>query len=103
MQRTGDGQAQVGYSVAERSGGRVTPCVVCTVHMETRSAGFLIEPQNQGRRFSGLGLKIGIFGLVIWASKSPRQFIGLGLKIKQALVCRLCHKTDGGRSARDTR
>jgi hypothetical protein len=26
-------------------------CVVCTVHVETRSAGFLVEPQNQGRRF----------------------------------------------------
>jgi hypothetical protein len=42
MQRTGDGQEQVGYSVAGRSGCRVTPCVVCTVHRETRSAGFLI-------------------------------------------------------------
>jgi hypothetical protein len=34
---------------------RVTSCAVCTVHVETRSAGFLVEPQNQGRRFvSGL-------------------------------------------------
>jgi hypothetical protein len=24
--------------------GRVVPCVVCTVHMETRSVGFLVEP-----------------------------------------------------------
>jgi hypothetical protein len=40
--------AQVGYSVAERSRGRVAPCAVCTVHVETRSAGFLVEPQNQG-------------------------------------------------------
>jgi hypothetical protein len=47
------------------------PCVVYTVHMETRSAGFLVEPQNQGRRFvSGL------------TSKPLEQFlIGLGLKI----------------------
>jgi hypothetical protein len=51
MQRTGDGQAQVGYSVVERSRGRVTLCVVCTVHKETRSAGFLVWLQNQGRRF----------------------------------------------------
>jgi hypothetical protein len=45
-------------------------CAVCTVHVETRSAGFLVEPQNQGRRFvSGL------------ASKPVRRFlIGLGLK-----------------------
>jgi hypothetical protein len=38
--------AQVGYSVAERSGGRVTPCAVCTVHVETRSVSFLVKPQN---------------------------------------------------------
>jgi hypothetical protein len=42
--------AQVGYSVAGRSRGRVAPCAVCIVHVEMRSAGFLVEPQNQGRR-----------------------------------------------------
>jgi hypothetical protein len=59
--------AQVGYSVAGRSRGRVTPCVVCTWHMETRSVGFLVEPQNQGRRFvSGLASKpLGRF-LAVW-------------------------------------
>jgi hypothetical protein len=66
--------------------------------------GFLVEPQNQGGgEFPGLGFKTGSSGLVIWASKSPRQFVGLGLKTKQALSCRLRHKTDEGRSARDTR
>jgi hypothetical protein len=36
----------------------VAPCAVCTVHVETRSMGFLVEPQNQGRRFvSGLASK----------------------------------------------
>jgi hypothetical protein len=40
--RTGDGQAQVGYSVARRSRGRVTPCAVCTMHKETRSTSFLV-------------------------------------------------------------
>jgi hypothetical protein len=65
---------------------------------------FLVEPQNQGGGgFPALGLKTGSSGLVIWASKSLRQFLGLGLKTKQALVCRLRHKTDGGRSAWDTR
>jgi hypothetical protein len=50
--------AQVEYSVAGRSRGRVTPCAVCTWHVETGSAGFLVEPQNQGRQFmSGLALK----------------------------------------------
>jgi hypothetical protein len=43
--------AQVGYSVAERSRGRVVSCAVGTWHVETRSAGFLVEPQNQSRRF----------------------------------------------------
>jgi hypothetical protein len=62
--------AQVGYSVAGRSRGRVTPCAVCTVHVETRSVGFLVEPQNQGRWF--------VCGLT---SKSLGRFlIGLGLK-----------------------
>jgi hypothetical protein len=61
---------QVGYSIAGRSRGRVAPCAVCTVHVEMRSAGFLVEPQNQGRRFVG--------GL---ASKPLGRFlINLGLK-----------------------
>jgi hypothetical protein len=49
---------QVEYSVAGRSGGRVTPCAVCTVHLKTRSVGFLVETQNQGQWFiSGLASK----------------------------------------------
>jgi hypothetical protein len=64
---------------------------------------FLVEQQNQGGAwFSGLGLKTGSSGLVIWVSKSPQQFLSLGLKNKWALVCRLHHKTDGGRSTWDT-
>jgi hypothetical protein len=64
---------------------------------------FLVEPQNQGGGgFSDFGLKTSSSGLVIWATKSPRQFLGLCLKTKQASVCRLRHKTDGGRSAWDT-
>jgi hypothetical protein len=51
--------AQVGYSVAGRSRGRVASCAVCTWHVETRSAGFLVVLQNQGGvEFPGLGLKI---------------------------------------------
>jgi hypothetical protein len=65
--------------------------------------GFLVEPQNQcGGGFPGLGLKTDSSGLVIWVSKSLRRFLGLGLKTMQALVYRLRHKTDGGRSAWDT-
>jgi hypothetical protein len=37
VQRTEDGEVQVGYSVVERSEGRVTSCAVYTVHVETRS------------------------------------------------------------------
>jgi hypothetical protein len=36
--------AQVGYSVAGRSRVRVTPYEVYTVHVEMRSADFLVEP-----------------------------------------------------------
>jgi hypothetical protein len=65
--------------------------------------GFMVEPQNQGGGgFPSLGLKTGSFGLVIWASKSPQWFLGSGLKTKWASVCRLRHKTDRGRLARDT-
>jgi hypothetical protein len=67
---------QVRYSVPGRLRGRVAPCVVCTVHMEMRRAGFLIQSHNQGRRFvSGL------------ASKPLRWFlIDLVLKT-DAMVC----------------
>jgi hypothetical protein len=85
----------------------LTSKLVATVSPDLASkltVGFLIEPQNQGGGgFPGLDLKTGISGLVIWASKSPRRFLGFGLKIKQVLVCRLRHKTNGGRSAWDTR
>jgi hypothetical protein len=51
--------AQVGYSVAGRSRGQVALCAVYTVHVETRSVGFFVEPQNQGLRFvSGLASKL---------------------------------------------
>jgi hypothetical protein len=36
--------AQVGYSVAGRSRGRVMPYAVYTWHVQTRSAGFFVEP-----------------------------------------------------------
>jgi hypothetical protein len=68
------------------------------------AVGFLVELQNQGGGgFPGLGLKIGISGLVIWTSKLLRRFLGLGLKTKQTSLYRLRYKSDGGRSALDTR
>jgi hypothetical protein len=50
--------AQVEYLKDGRSRGRVTLCMVYIMHVEIRCAGFLVEPQNQGRRFiSGLTSK----------------------------------------------
>jgi hypothetical protein len=61
---------QVRYSVAGWSRGRVALCADCTMHVETSSTSFLVEPQNHGRRF--------VTGL---ASKPLGRFlISLGLK-----------------------
>jgi hypothetical protein len=50
----------------------VAPCAVYTWHVETRSAGFLVEPQNQGRQFvSGLDSKLVATVSSGLASKSP--------------------------------
>jgi hypothetical protein len=78
--------AQVKYSVAERSRGWVAPCAVCTVHVETRSAGFLVEPKIQGRRFvSDLASKpLGRF-LACLASK-PVATVSSGLASKPAAM-----------------
>jgi hypothetical protein len=82
--------AQVGYFVVGRSRGRVAPCAVCTWHVETRSTGFLVEPQNQGGGwFPGLGLKTGSSGVVIWGLKitaavswfGPQNQVGFGLSV----------------------
>jgi hypothetical protein len=81
---------QVGYSVVGRSRGRVALCAVCTGHVETRSAGFLVEPQNQGGGgFPDLGLKTGSLGLVIWGLKitatvswfGPQNQVDIGLSV----------------------
>jgi hypothetical protein len=84
-----DGQAKVRYSVVGRSRDRVTLCAVCTVHKETRSASFLVEPQNQVHRvsrfgpqnqhlwFSDLGLKITV--MVSWFG--PQNQEGYGFSV----------------------
>jgi hypothetical protein len=48
----------------------VALCALCTVHVETRSVDFLVEPQNQGRRFVS----------DLTSKPLGRFFIGLGLK-----------------------
>jgi hypothetical protein len=83
-----DGQIQADHSMVRWSGGRVTSCVIYTVHKEIKSA--------------SLDLKTDSSGLVIWGSKSSRRFLGLSLKTKRASVYQLRHKTDRGRSARNT-
>jgi hypothetical protein len=58
------------------------------------TVGFLVEPQNQGGGgFSGLGIKTGSYGLVIWASKSLRWFLG-GLQNQAGFATK---PTEGGR------
>jgi hypothetical protein len=73
--------AQVRYSMVGRSRSRVALCAVYTIHMKTSSAGFLVEPQNQGLQFvSDLASKpLGRFSPV-WPQNWWRQFSGLGLK-----------------------
>jgi hypothetical protein len=100
-----------GFLVEPQNQGRrfvsdLTSKLVATVSSDLASkpaVGFLVEPQNQGGEgFLGLSLKTGSSDLVICASKSLRRFLSLGLKTKWDSVCRLHHKINGGRSARDT-
>ncbi len=57
------------------------PCVVYTVHVETRSAGFLVEPQNQGRWFvSGLASKPLRRFSPVWPQNGGNGFWRFGLK-----------------------
>jgi hypothetical protein len=98
----------------------VTLCVVCTVHMEMRSTGSLVEPQNWQLRFGDLGLKITAavswfgyqnqagFGLSV-APQNRQREDGLGHALRSGGVLRLesSHarvsqsglKTDGGTTA----
>jgi hypothetical protein len=82
VQRTGDDQAQVGYSMTRQSRGHVMLCAVCTVHKETKSASFLVWPRNQGGRFllvwpQNWWLRVSQFGPQNW----QLWFGDLGLKI----------------------
>jgi hypothetical protein len=57
---------------------------------KTSGSGFLFGPQNQQLQFGDLCLKIIV------------RFFCLSLKTKRTMVYRLRHKTDRGRTARDT-
>jgi hypothetical protein len=69
-------------------------CAVCTVHVEMRSAGFLVEPQNQGRvpwfslktkvdGFSWFDLKIGGYGSCGLTSKPLSRVSQFGPQNRQ--------------------
>jgi hypothetical protein len=87
----------------------VTPCAVCTIHVETRSAGFLVEPQNQGPqfvsglvskplgRFSLVGLKTGGDGFLQFGLKTGGDgFLLFGLKTGGDGFSQFGLKTGGG-------
>jgi hypothetical protein len=68
----------LGGRAIDRSGGTVA---VYTVHMVTRNADFLVEPQNHGQRFvSGLASKPVERFSPVWPQNQWRGFPGLGLK-----------------------
>jgi hypothetical protein len=96
MQRTGD--SRTGQVLGGRMiGGRVTLCVVCTMHVETRSSGFIIETQNQGRRFV-IGLASRPLGWFVsdLASKQLGRFVsGLTSKPLGRFVSGLASKPLG--------
>jgi hypothetical protein len=59
----------------------VTPCAVCAVHVEMRSASFLVEPQNQGRRRVSYWPQYHLDGLsVVWLKTTGTVFFGLTSK-----------------------
>jgi hypothetical protein len=71
-------------------------CAICTMHMETKSVGFLVEPQNQDRWFvSGLASKpLGRF-LLVWPQNHLDSFSQFDLKISGDGFSRFGLKTGG--------
>jgi hypothetical protein len=87
---------QVEYSVVGRSRGQVALCAVHTVHGEMRSASFLVEPQNQGRRASWLILKTKGGGFLWFCLKTGGDvFLRFGVKTGGDGFLRFGLKTGG--------
>jgi hypothetical protein len=86
--------AQVRYSVAGRSRGQVALCAVYTWHMESRTTGFLVEPQNQGRWFvSGLASKpLGWFLIGLASKPMATVCEWFGLKTTRTVFACLASK-----------
>jgi hypothetical protein len=60
----------------------VALCAVYTVHVETRSVGFLVEPQNQGQQFvSGLASKL-MATVYEWFGQKTTRTVFTGLASK---------------------
>jgi hypothetical protein len=60
----------------------VALCAVYTVHVETRSVGFLVEPQNQGQQFvSGLASKL-MATVCEWFGQKTTRTVFTGLASK---------------------
>jgi hypothetical protein len=71
-------------------------CAVCTtVHEETRSTGFLVEPQNQGQRFaSGLASKPVVNSFLCFGLKTGGiSFLRFGLKPMATVFSGLASKS----------
>jgi hypothetical protein len=60
------------------------PCAVCHMHVETRTVGFLVEPQNQGYGLS-----------VVWSQNHWGGFLWVGLKTGGNGFLRFGLKTGG--------
>jgi hypothetical protein len=72
-------------------------CAVCTVHVETRSVSFLVEPQNQGRQFiSGWPQKHWDSLSVVWPQNHWYGFLCFGIKTGGDGFSQFDLKTGGG-------
>jgi hypothetical protein len=72
----------------------VAPCAVCTWHVETRSAGFLVEPPNQ----AGFGLSVAPQNRLreVSAGHTSRSSSLLGVEVSLARISQSGLKTGGG-------
>jgi hypothetical protein len=72
----------------------VAPCAVCTCHVETRSAGFLVEPQNH----AGFGLSVAPQNRrrEVSAGHASRSSSLFGVEVSLARVFQSDLKTGGG-------
>jgi hypothetical protein len=73
----------------------MTLCAVYTMHKETRSVGFLVQPQNQGRFISGLASKSVMIVFSDLASK-PVAMVSPDLTSKPVVIFLAEPQNQGG-------